>query len=86
MINVICKRCGKCCYYYHNRNIKQCKYLKHLSNGKTSCEIYKNRLSIVLDINDDDTIIYCAKRNDNEVNYEGCPYNKKIWTDFKKSI
>jgi len=70
---VVCSRCGLCCYYSDNK-IK-CKYLIVLSNKKTFCKIYKNRLYRLIGIHNNKKY-FCFMRTEVKKNYKNCPYNK----------
>lgn len=63
-----CNHCGKCC--------KECKWLIRYVNGKTRCSIYHMRLGA---FTNDDQTQFCNLRENEPVNYPGCPYNKKEW-------
>ena len=70
---VECLRCGKCCFYSFNGKIKKCRFLIFLSNKKTSCRIYKNRLNTEIDKG-----FYCINRIEDNRIIDGCPYNLNI--------
>lgn len=67
MIDIICKRCGKCC---HLPNSKPCKYLLKVGDT-TSCKIYSKRLGTRIAFN-----YACFLRKDIHKNFDGCPFNK----------
>lgn len=67
-----CKMCGKCCRYFKGAEVKKCKYLIILKNGKCYCKIYwqKDRVGKKLDKG-----VYCMNRMDSPYDFDGCPYN-----------
>lgn len=67
-----CLRCGLCCHYIKDGKLTSCKYLVKISNGKTYCKVYKNRLNRKID----DEGFYCTFRVFSPIDYPGCPYNK----------
>ena len=74
-----CKRCGLCCHYYIKNKKYPCRYLVKLKDGTTTCSNYKNRLGTILYsyIKGNKRIsIVCDMRENQDVNYPGCPYNK----------
>ena len=74
---IICNRCGKCCHFLDELgNKRKCKHLVILSNGKTLCRIYSKRLNQLL-YKTEDLEIRCNNREDVQVNYKDCPFNKE---------
>ncbi len=62
--------CGKCCHYIIDGKIFKCKNLIKLSNGKTLCRIYNNRLGYKIAPG-----FKCGLRENFKMNFVGCPYN-----------
>jgi len=77
---ITCLRCGRCCYYVLDGKTKKCKHLVRLSNKKTLCRIYKQRLISKwepLKIDKGITKIqYCIAREKDKRIFKGCPYEK----------
>ena len=76
--DVVCKRCGLCCYLKDENNVPTSKKCKHLVFiGKlSSCRIYSKRIGVIID--DKETNgkrNKCGFREDDNNNYPGCPYN-----------
>jgi len=67
-----CNRCGKCCRIIVNNKLSplECKYLRHLKNGKTYCAVYDRRLGIKVRKD-----VKCILRADSPWDYAGCPLN-----------
>ena len=80
-----CNRCGKCCHYMLNGELKRCKYLVNLKNGTTICRVYGSRLGKVIDENKKTKQkIICIERQNSYVDYEDCPFNRGrfAWNTF----
>ena len=76
----ICKRCGKCCYYYSkiDKCVKKCKHLIWFqSSGKSFCRIYNKRNSKLRSGKayqlEKDCI--CVLRKFGQYDYPNCPLN-----------
>lgn len=62
-----CSRCGRCCTYELNRQIKRCRFLIGTIGKKTLCRIYKNRLGTIIDkSNDGKYVVKCIERKDSD--------------------
>jgi len=75
-----CLRCGQCCHYYIDGVVFPCRYLLKLENGKTLCTNYKDRIGtdIYQYVRDGKLVtVTCGQRDAVDINYPGCPYNKK---------
>jgi hypothetical protein len=70
-----CLGCAKCCHYYNGKRWLKCKYL--MSNNK--CKVYKFRLNMIIGQHIKGHRLKCTMRENNKVNYPGCPYNKDEW-------
>ncbi len=70
---LVCNRCGSCCYLRLEGQKQKCKYLVHLRKG-TACRIYGNRLGKFIG-HFKGKNFYCSLRKDVKFNFENCPYN-----------
>ena len=78
----VCTRCGKCCHYYVNGELRKCKHLVILTPKTTLCRVYKTRLGRVLDYNPiTKKNITCNPRLSYMVNYKDCPFNNDLWRE-----
>jgi len=84
-----CLRCGKCCHFYLNGEIKRCRHLVDTEDGKTTCSVYPTRLGRILGFDIRHRLkIQCSMRTQAHWDYPDCPYNdgRPLWTgvDSKK--
>lgn len=70
-----CLRCGKCCHHIDNGQIKKCKFLIKLPNGKTLCRVYSTRLGRILGKTSEGKYVKCGERSCAAHDFVGCPYN-----------
>ncbi len=74
---MVCRNCGKCCWYNLNGENKLCKYIKINDDNTTFCTIYKNRAGLVIDkqilVKD-----YMGVKGKNLVKNIVCGYRKDI--------
>lgn len=85
MCELMCKRCGQCCYYYLDGKRKKCKFLIKLKSGKTLCRVYKTRINRILDIDKNGNMIMCLERKNkqNRIKYPNCPLNRDNWKELR---
>ena len=76
----VCKRCGKCCYYYSNidKMVKKCKHLIWIrGTGRYICRIYNRRNAKLRAgkayLLEKDCV--CVLRKNSQYDYPGCPFN-----------
>lgn len=79
---ILCKRCGRCCYYVLDGKTKKCKFLvelhfetfdktKCITRTVTACRIYNNRLGVEISKG-----VYCGRRGfEDKRIIDGCPFN-----------
>lgn len=70
MDEIVCKQCGRCCYFFVKDKIVKCGNLVLLKDGKTRCRVYATRLGRPLSKD-----MRCAFRKDCPWNFKDCPYN-----------
>jgi len=79
----ICNRCGSCCKFFADGQMRKCKNLVTLPSGKTTCRIYaqKNRVGSVIYTDKQGKKFTCNKIEDVKLNFIGCPFNKEKNTE-----
>jgi len=77
ILEPICNRCGKCCYFeYEGRKIR-CPYLIIESENMTSCEIYEYRVGTII-VESTGVLYVCGYRKNQKHTIPNCPYNHLI--------
>jgi hypothetical protein len=74
--DIICLRCGRCCYFFADGKMRKCIHLIRTKNGKTFCRVYGSRLGTVIYTDSNGRKYGCILRKDSPLDYPGCPYNK----------
>jgi uncharacterized cysteine cluster protein YcgN (CxxCxxCC family) len=74
---IICKKCGKCCYHATEEGWKPCKYLRITCKGITHCTVYNTRLGRLIYISKNKAFqsTMCGMRKNTTHDFKGCPYN-----------
>lgn len=77
-----CNRCGKCCHVLVDGKLIKCKHLVKLSNGKTLCRHYNNRLGQRIAGK-----YVCGPRETSCFDYPECPFNtnKEIAPEWREN-
>jgi len=65
-----CLRCGKCCHFIEKGEIKPCKLLRKMSDGRYRCLRYYDRHGVILAKG-----WTCIDRKDVKFDFPGCPFN-----------